>query len=456
MRKLALLLVLFVCAINTYAQTFVVKSVIKDESHDITSYMKQRKDPTSGKLCALVRFAIVGVDDMEFPEAVGDVTRKGREYSVYVPNGLTVLNYKNKKGNVSGSVAFSKYETIKIAESGNVYLIQIENPNHSRAAVFSVQPQTAKLTFDGNPVSLDEEGMAVIEKKVGEYRYIVTADGYESLSGTVKLTEDEISTTTDIVLDAKMHPVTIKSKPANASLFIDNSPYGSVSENEGLELSEGRHHIRLTAEGYDDYEQDIDIRANIQPFSIFMNQKVQEVIEFKKERTRHNVNLRPRHYITLGGEYYDKKKFLAHEWGWYLGYSSMQYFGGIFAIREGIGGGQMYMNKEQSEEYYTNLKDTTSLYFEIPLQIGISIPIGNYNRNRFSILAGGYGRVVFVSLKDKDQRVEPKNEEKGTNWDYGLRGTIMVDVSNISIGAEVSQSLNDHGLFFGLKLSGYF
>jgi len=456
MRKLALLLVLFACTISVCAQTYVVKSVTKDESHDITSYMKKRNDPASGKLCALVRFAIVGVDDMEFPEAVGDVTRKGREYSVYVPHGLTVLNYKNKKGNVSGSIVFNKYETVKIAESGNVYLVQIENPNHSRAAVFSVQPRTAKLIFDGNPVSLDEEGLAVIEKKVGEYRYQVTADGYESLSGTVKLTEDEISTTTDIVLDAKMHPVTIKIQPANASLFIDNSPYGSVSENEGLELPEGRHHIRLTAEGYDDYEQDIDIKQGVLPFSFSMNQKVQEVIEFKKERTRHNVNLRPRHYITLGGEYYDKKKFLAHEWGWYLGYSSMQYFGGIFAVREGIGGGQMYMNKKQSEEYYTNLKDTTSLYFELPLQIGISFPIGNYNRNRFSILAGGYGRVVFVSLKDKAQRVEPKNEETSTNWDYGIRGTIMVDVSNVSIGAEVSQSLNDHGLFFGLKLSGYF
>ena len=91
------------------------------------------------------------------------------------------------------------------------------------------------------------------------------------------------------------------------------------------------------------------------------------------------------------------------------------------------------------------------------MQLGLSFPFGKYNKNLVSILAGGYGKVYFLELKDNNQRSsnndKNKEEEKGTNWDYGLRGTIMFDISSFSIGAEVSHSLNDLGTYFGIKLA---
>lgn len=450
MKKFFVLLIVFCASINNVvAQQLSVKSV-DVRMGDLTARSNPRTGP-DGKDCAVIKVGIVGVKDMEFPDAVGNVKQSISEYVVFVPDGLKVLKYKTKSGKVSGSIDFKKYNII--IESKGAYGVVFNSPNNMRAAIFVVQPQDAKLIFDGNTEKLDGDGMAAFERKVGEYRYKVEAPGYESQTGIVKLTSDDISTTTNIILEAKQYPFTIISNVKDASLFIDNTPYGVLSQNPDLEIAEGTHQIRLTAEGYEDYEQTINVAGYAAPMNITMQKAQMEVVKNTV------VNIRPGYYFAAGGEYYDKNKYRAHEWGWNLGFSAMQHFAGIFAIREGIAGGLMYMNKKKRDEYYTNLKDSTesSLFFEAPLQLGLSFPFGKYNKNLVSILAGGYGKVYFLELKDNNQRSsnndKNKEEEKGTNWDYGLRGTIMFDISSFSIGAEVSHSLNDLGTYFGIKLA---
>ena len=449
MRKFSILLLVFcVSAINVVAQQLSVKSV-DVRIGDLTARSNTRIGP-NGKECAVIKVAIVGVKDMVFPDAVGNVKQSISEYVVFVPDGLKVLKYKTKSGKISGSINFSKYN-IEI-ESKGAYGVVFNSPNNMRAAIFVIQPQNAKLIFDGNTERLDGEGMAAFERKVGEYRYKVEAPGYESQNGVVRLTNDDISTTTNIILEPKQYPFVINSNVPNANLFIDNVPYGPLNQNADLEISEGFHQIRLTAEGYENYEQTISIAGYAAPMSITM-------LKAKVVVPPTSINIRPSFYVGAGGEYYDKNKYRAHEWGWNLGFSAMQHFAGIFAIKEGIAGGLMYMNKKVRDEYYTNLKDSTdsSLFFEVPLQLGFSFPIGNFNKNLISILAGGYGKVYFLDLNDSQQSSssnnKKKDEEKKTNWDYGFRGTIMVDISSFSIGAEVSHSLNDCGTYFGIKLA---
>lgn len=449
MKKLFVLLLVLCASIhNVIAQQLSVKSV-NVRIGDLTARSNPRTGP-NGKDCAVIKVGVVGVKDMEFPDAVGSVKQSISEYVVFVPDGLKVLKYKTKSGKISGSVNFSKYN-IEI-ESKGAYGVVFNSPNNMRAAIFVVQPQNAKLIFDGNTEKLDGEGMAAFERKVGEYRYKVEAPGYESQSGIVRLTSNDISTTTNIILEAKQYPFTIKSNVKDASLFIDNVPYGALTLNTDLEITEGTHQIRLIAEGYEDYEQTINIAGYAPPMNISMKQK--KIVDPPR-----SINIRPGFYITVGGDYYDKNKYRAFEWGWNLGASAMQHLAGIFAIREGISAGQMYMNKKKRDEYYTNLKDSTDAawFVDAPLQLGLSFPFGKYNRNLISLLAGGYGKVYFLELKDKNQKSSLNNkdkvEEKETNWDYGLRGTIMVDISSFSIGAEVSHSLNDCGTYFGIKLA---
>lgn len=304
MKKVFVLLFVLCASINNVvAQQLSVKSV-DVRMGDLTARSNPRTGP-DGKDCAVIKVGIVGVKDMEFPDAVGNVKQSISEYVVFVPEGLKVLKYKTKSGKVSGSIDFKKYNII--IESKGAYGVVFNSPNNMRAAIFVVQPQDAKLIFDGNTEKLDGDGMAAFERKVGEYRYKVEAPGYESQTGIVKLTSDDISTTTNIILEAKQYPFTINSNVKDASLFIDNTPYGVLSQNPDLEIAEGTHQIRLTAEGYEDYEQTINVAGYAAPMNITMQKAQMEVVKNTV------VNIRPGYYFAAGGEYYDKNKYRAHE-----------------------------------------------------------------------------------------------------------------------------------------------
>ena len=330
-----------------------------------------------------------------------------------------------------------------------VYKVTFETESQIRAAIFSVEPITASLTFDGRPTTLDAEGMAVIEMPKGRYRYKVTAPGYEIHSGTVSLTEEDLSTTTNIQLEPIMHPLTITSNQPDASLFIDNEPYGLLNEISDLTVAEGKHNIRLMAVGYDDYEQTIDVRAGMLPFHVTMHQKKQEVIFHKEERTRTMVNVRPGYYLFANAFLFDKKNYDAQNWGYSFGLSAMQHFGGIFALREGIGYGRSYLSdKEMDKVFSSTPKDTITNYVDVPLQVGFSIPLGRANQHLVSVMAGGYGKYMWTPYEDKDS----DGKESKEVWDYGLRLTALLEINRLVFGAEVSSSLDGRGMYYGVKV----
>lgn len=456
MKRIGILLFV-VCAVvmNISAQKVSIKSV-RHLDTDTWGLRNNRVD-SNGKNCAVIRVGVVGVKDMAFSDAVGSVERSGSEYIVYVPETVKTLKYSYNDGKITGAIDFSKYPEVSPLVQGHSYAVVFETENHIRAAVFSVTTQTltgdvipvqaANLTFDGVKVPLDKDGMAIIEKPIGNYKYSILANGYESQSGTVKLIEDDISTTTDIALEAKSYPFAITCTPPNASLFIDDVAQGQLDQISDLTITEGNHNIRLVAVGYDDYIQPLDAKGDVN-LNINMLQKKQEVVKFTDERTRTRVNVRPGYYLTLGGNYFDKEKYLAQQWGFNLSFAAMQHFGGIFAIREGIGYGISFLDKELMKEAYESVpKDTTTNYLEMPLQVGVSIPFGSYNKNLFSIMGGGYGKYMWTKVSQSSDGKTSKDE-----WDYGLRLSAILDIKHFTISADASTSLNGLGLYFGLNL----
>lgn len=450
-----LLLVIFALITNICAQKVSIKSVSHLEM-DTWGLRNNRLDAT-GKNCAVIRVGVVGVKDMKFMDAVGNVERSGSEYIVYVPETLKALNYSYNNGETSGTIDFTNYEGVTPLVQGHSYRVVFETENHIRAAVFSVTTQSlngdilplqsAKLIFDGTNVPLDKDGMAVIEKSIGSYKYSIQANGYERQSGTVKLTEDEISTTTDILMEATSYPFNITCSPSNASLFIDDVSQGQLDQISDLTITEGNHNIRLVAVGYDDYVQSIKANGSVN-LNISMQQKKQEIKEFKEERTRTLINVRPAEYITVGGNLYDKKKYLAQKYDIDVNFAAMQHFGGIFAIREGIGLGASSLDKDLMKDVYESIpKDTMTWYVEIPLQIGVSIPFGSVTQNLFSIMGGGYGRYLWTKIEENS-----KGKTSEEEWDYGLRITAILDIKHFTISANVSTSLNGLGVFYGLNL----
>ena len=439
-KTIVLTLLLCLCIISVYAQNYSVKSVSYRQS-DLKARTEQRMD-AYGKPCAIVRVGIVGIKDLVFPDAVGDVKYSLGEYIVYVSEGLQKLNYSDANGKVSGAITFDDYGLE--VENQKVYSVTFESENHMRAAVFFVQPDSAKLTFNNEVVPLDKDGMAIIEKPIGEYSYMVEAKGYIPQSGTVVLADDEITTTTTSVLEQIQYPFTISCFPENASLFIDNSPYGTVNNANNLKLPDGQHVIRLAAQGYNEYEQTVDINGKGTMLHVNMEKMTERVVVHKDERTRTHVNIRPAFYVHGGGQLYDRKQYLGHDWGLRLLFGAMQHFAGAFALYEGIGVGSANPTENGKNDYFEHAADSAKTYFvEIPILAGISLPFGKYNQHLISLLGGVYGKGLFTEIVKEDSDEVPDKHRSGykTNWDYGLSGMIVLDISRFSIAAEVGYSL---------------
>ena len=447
MRRLFCLLMM-ICAYSAiYAQNLTVKAV-NLRPQDARAASQPREDK-GGKKCAIIRVGIVGVDDLVFPAAVGNVERKLSEYVVYVPDGLKTLQYENKSGKRLGAIVFDDYD-LEI-NSLKSYDVIFESENHLRSAIFSVQPQNAQLLFNGKKVEIDADGMAMVNAPVGEYPYQISANGFESQSGTVTLTEDEISTVTDVVLQEILYPVTINVFPEDATVFIDNVPYTKETRKD-LQLSGGKHSVRVTAANYEDAEQTIDVSANLNPIYCTLKETKQEVVVHKEERTRTKVDIRNAFYITggvglsgfinLGNLLEDVSEDQYDAYHYNIELSAIQHFSGLFALREGISGGIF------------NISDESWAAFKIPLQVGVYFPFGAYNQNLFSIFGGGY----FGLFKPSDND-ESESFLDNLLYEYGICLSAKLDISKFTIGVDISKGIDGDfetgfsvGICLGLKL----
>lgn len=455
MKNLFAFIMLMCIYSTTYAQNLTVKSVSL-RLQDARAASQSRLDK-HGKKCAIIRVGVVGVDDLVFPDAVGNVEHLLSEYVVYVPSGLKTFRYDNKSGKHLGTITFNDYG-IEI-DSQASYDVIFESDNHLRSAIFSIQPKHAQLFFDGTSVGLDAEGIAIINKPVGKYSYKVMAYGFESQSGIVSLIEDDISTVTDVALQEVLYPVTVNVFPKDATVFIDNIPY-TKEDISDLQLAGGEHMVRVTATGYEDNERTINVSENASSFSFILKENKQEIVRHKEERTRTSVNIRNAHYITFGGEGIisntTDNMFL---WGIKVDYDFVAHFGGIFAVRVGAGMSFLFPAYTDDFEGKEILQDTINhISFDIPIQVGISIPFGRFNKNLFSVFAGGYGRGLFMmtGMDDAEQyrEVLPDDhfELKKSFFDYGVRASLKLDINKFTIGADLSRSFNGCGLSGAITL----
>lgn len=449
---------MMVCAYTaTYAQNLTVKAV-NLRPQDARAASQPRED-SNGNKCAIIRVGVVGVDDLVFPDAIGNVEHAMSEYVVYVPDGLKTLRYENKSGKQLGTIVFDDYD-LEINSLAS-YDVVFESDSHLRSAIFSVQPKNAQLSFNGKNVNIDADGMAMINMPVGEYTYKITANGFESQSGTVALAEDDLSTVTDVMLQEILYPVVINVLPKDATVFIDNVPYTEEDRND-LKLSGGKHSVRITAADHEDDERVINVSNNFLPINVALRENKQEVVKHNEERTRTKVNIRNAFYITGGFAILSApdmtKLFQKHNaYDFNIELSAVQHFAGYFAMREGISLGGIKSN--ENEKYIDFAFDNDSLYWmariDVPLQVGICAPFGKYNQHLFSLYGGGYARLVWLTDYSETDYSFPddyvrRGDINDCIWDYGIRLSAKLDLSHFTIGVDLGKSLNDMGFSGGI------
>lgn len=463
MKRLLFLLIILCASTMIFAQQLTVKTV-NLRPQDARARTNPRND-AKGQKCAIIRVRVVGVENLVFPDAVGNVERSMSEYIVYVPEGLKTLRYNNKEGKSLGTIKFDDWD--QEINSLASYDVTFESSDHLRSAIFSIQPANATLFFDGKKVDVNNDGVAMINKPVGNYSYRVEAKGYIGQEGIVSLEEDDVSTVTDVILDERLYPVSIIAVPEKATVFIDNKAY-TKNEMTDLKLSEGKHSVRVTASNYQDDERSITVKSSMDPVYVVLKEAKHEVIKHKEERSRTNISIRNAFYITGGfsmsgveniGKIFGSKNAL--DFGAEL--SATQHFGGVFGLREGI---SIFILKPNGNEKYFDMSvynDSTRyfMHLDVPLQFSISVPFGAYNRHLFSVFAGGYGSYIWrdddwaekaLSDEDKKRDIPDVDKKDKDYWDYGLRLSAKLDIGHFTLGVDLSQSFHKMGLSAGANV----
>ena len=442
-------ILLIIAFLSMQGQNVTVKSV--SLLHNDLEARTQPRNDKNGEPCAIIKVGIVGVEDLQFPDAVGDVKYGASEYVVYVPSGLKTLKFQNANGKFSGEVKLDSDYGIEI-EKQRTYRLLLDTEDHFRAAVFAVNPPTAKLIVDNHNESLDENGMTTLKLPIGKHQYKIEAKGYYDKSGEFELIENELSKTLTIELIQHTQFVNIQTSPGNATLFIDNveQPLNNTG-NYRIELGEGQHMIRLTADNYKDFEKKIDItESSPKEYYFTMDKAKAEVITHNEEKSKTAFNVRNFFYINPSAWIYNKDDYRAFNLGFggELGYE--MHFVRNLALRVGLGLGfnqftednelvkklnpDIDLSKSSSSDSYAG-----GLYFEIPIGIGINLPF-YYNTHSFEALFGGYYRWNSLATND---------DKNHFFTDYGLKVQTYLFFHKFSIGAEARKSLNQRGFYFG-------
>lgn len=455
MKKVLLLLCfVFVAVLGANAQTLKPKK-FKLEPQKAIAARDKRKD-AHGQNCAVILVDVVGVGNIKFVEAVGETEYAFNEYKVYVPQNTKRLSYTF--GGKNGSINLEKYGVD--IESLKTYRLTMETENRLRSAVFYIVPQNATLVFDGKTVALDDNGAVAINKPIGTYNYSITSNGYVSTSGTVSLTEDEINHTENISLEQKKHFVTLNYPVPDATLFIDDEPYGKVSElGSRIQLPEGKHTYRLICENYEDVMGELPVYNEGAILSATAKKLKGKTIKHKEKRTKTEIDIRNSFDVLLSTSTFMEdafKSYVAH-----LAFGWNQRFG-IFTIREGAEVGLGYASNKYSptfDKYYEeqtdeNKHDAIPLTANIPLQLGVTLPLNKYNSCYAELLGGAYGAYYYTGHKASHLNGSHNSSVSTEKWDWGLRFDALFYFNKLILGFEGSRSLNNHkiGLQLGVKI----
>lgn len=453
-------LLLFVCCLALQCVGQVLKpKQLKLLQSDTYAQINSRTDGTDKK-CAVVRFTVVGVDDLKFKEAVGDVAYANNEYIIYLSEGTNVLTCSNK----SFERSFNLEDYGPEISSGMTYRFTIDTDNHLRSIVFYVNPTNSKVTVNNQNVSIDQNGKGSINLPIGEYSYDVSAEGYKSNSGTVSLSEDEMYVVRDIVLQEILVPVTLKCNQSDAQVFVDGKNVGQVSSlGDQLMLSKGKHDVRVIKEGFVECSESLSVTDTSLLIDIDLKEIKAKKIVHNEERTKSSISLRSHADWVFGGLTFMDEKFKSGTVKWS---GSGTNYVSHFPIKYGISIGATFLSDSigrKLDNYYDQVvervtennesrpKNRLAFFAEIPLQVGFAMPLSRYNTSQINFLGGVYGAYYYIG--HGSDSIEDNKAVSTNTFDFGIKVSVIFYFKRFVVNIEGNQSLSKHlGTSVGIGL----
>lgn len=262
---------IFFCADHVVAQELVVKSV-KLLSSDLTA----KTSPcltNSGDTCALIKIKGDGVAGLEFTDKAQYIEKKydraSDTYYVYVYRTpkLSFKHHDFLPGEIDMSL--SGYRKPK---SGKTYQVVLEAQGSeitNCAIILEVSPQNSIVSLNGKKAVFSANGIYEYSATPGTYYYSVSAEDFETEEGSISLNKGD-KKTISVKLKPILHEVYVKCNINDAKVYVDDTYYGKVGRNH---LPQGKHRIRIQANGYIDKEADVQISSS------------RNVISYKLEKT---------------------------------------------------------------------------------------------------------------------------------------------------------------------------
>lgn len=425
MRNLFLLIAGFI-SVSAYGQSISVESV--EETTDITASKYERKDPASGKSCALIKVEIPSVDGLSFNASVGETQHLTGVYYVYVAPGIKKLPI-GQGNKVVCEVNFEKYG-ISI-EQKHTYVVKLA-VTQSTDVVFKVTPANAVLTINDNPVALDGEGFGKFSCEPGEtYDYTLTAEGYDNMDGSFTYSEDDGSQNTlNIDMERKTVPVTFICNIKKFDVIVNDETF-SMESNSAVNIPVGTSKIRIVAPEYEDWEKEIIIPET--PYTVSATMKKSSSVS-NDFRTRFGVVLGGGIAIPFGTDKYEIDDATGYPAK--IGFESEIFLNRWFTFRPGLeaifyGG------------HNIKIDDKSPLAVDVPLLFNVNVPLGKFNRNFFTIGLGpllGIGDLLDLDddkTSDKSRESSTDNEKDDTKFFVGGRVEARIIINHIMIGASV-------------------
>lgn len=166
-------------------------------------------------------------------------------------------------------------KTIEVGEDKTNFPIGMRSLSPDSKVQFICEAPDAQLSIDGN---LAGSASGEYELNYGTHHIKVIAKGFLDYEEDIEIFEKKH----DVQIEMKTAPISIVRficDVSDAQLSIDDSPALSILA--GYQLSYGTHHIKVTAEGFLDYEKDIEIFEKEQDIIITMDEIGKRLIVVK-------------------------------------------------------------------------------------------------------------------------------------------------------------------------------
>lgn len=154
-------------------------------------------------------------------------------------------------------VGYKDFETTVTVTGGDTATVNatLESEDYGSLTINST-PTGAFIWLDGS--NTDKQTPATIDSlSVGSHTVKLTLANYEEYEETVTIEKDE-TTTINQTLTLKTGTLTVNSTPTGAAIELDGSPTGQVT-NVILNVDYGSHTVKLTLDGYKDWEGNVTI-----------------------------------------------------------------------------------------------------------------------------------------------------------------------------------------------------